>query len=207
MQRIAILGATSLLGDPDRTGTSTDETLTHDRRASTQPAKRRWFSLRRQILANHAATRRRRQLQALRLSVGDDAAPRVQELLTPVPLAADAIVMQHPGVPRQAFFVLEGRVAITVKDQPVAVLGPGSFFGESEATLVRRIDVPRIRAIGPVVLGIADHIDLPELHQLVPDLPTLSLAAPAPAPHPDESIATHDHDEVMGLGFLQRIAG
>jgi len=169
------------------------------------PGKRRWFSARRRTTVSGAAPRARRELRALALAVGDDVAPRVRDLLTAISLGAGSTVTQELGLPRQAFFVLEGRLAITVGEHPVAVLGPGSFFGETDTTRVSARNIPRVHALGPVVLGIAGHLELPEIHQLVPDLPTFALVASASDPEPiDPSVID---DDAMGLGVLQRIAG
>jgi hypothetical protein len=152
--------------------------LTPAPRTSTAPRKsgRLWSALtgwRRGVTAA-AADRSERQSGALSLAVGPAVAPRVRDLLTAVPLESGEVVSQQRLLAQQAFFVLEGRLAITEADGPVAVLGPGSFHGETDATTAFREDLPRLHALGDVVLGVAGPRELPEIHRLVPELSLLT---------------------------------
>lgn len=151
------------------------------------------------------------QRQALALAVGAETATEVRDLLTAIPLEGGAVVSQERRLPRQAFFVLEGRLAISVGDHPVAVLGPGSFFAESNAATSRLEDAPRVHALGDVVLGVAGRRELPQIHRLVPDLWALAFhrtpafESDAAAQIDSDEFNQHVDDE-MGLGLLERIA-
>lgn len=171
---------------------------------------RHWFTSRRaSAQADDRHDRSELEFHALALAVGYERAAQVRSLLTPVSVGSATTAAQQLRLPRQAFFVLSGRLAITVADRPVAVLGPGSFFGESDSTRVHRPDVPRIHALGNVVLGVAEPDELSEIHRLVPDLPTFTMAAAYDDMPPDSLIDDNRDevdDDVMGLGLLERIA-
>lgn len=184
-------------------------------RGGASDAGRRWWHRSRRRAP--VMTPQQRQMHALALAVGDLAAPRVRELLTAVTINGGSALEQRTRLPRQAFFVLDGRLAITVAGHPVAVLGPGSFFGESDTTRIARSDIPRVHALGTVVVGVAGPLELPRIHQMVPDLPTFTVTAVSDPTVPSssqeaDSIESDDddplglHDDVMGLGLLERIA-
>lgn len=155
----------------------------------------------------HEANRStRHELHALVLAVGPDAAPRVEKLLTPVPIAAGSSLARQRGLPGCAFFVLEGRLAITVAERPLAVLGPGSFLGAAGSTQAGPHDVMWIHALGPVVIGVAGPREMWEIHHLVPDLGE-STIEDAPVASGVRTMTHHDDEDFMGLGVLERIAG
>ncbi|WP_040496348.1 hypothetical protein [Ilumatobacter nonamiensis] len=192
-------------------GNATSTTIPHI-------AQHGWFSRRRRAMSPQDRNATALEFHALALAVGHEHAGEVRSLLTAIPIEAGAAITQQLRLPRQAFFVLSGRLAITVDEHPVAVLGPGSFFGESDTTRLQRRNVPRVHPLGRVVLGVAGPIELPEIHRLVPDLPTFTTIAevepilpPATvpeAPRVEERDLDHDDvDDVMGLGLLERIAG
>lgn len=173
---------------------------------------RAWFSRRRSAAQQVDDDDTTLELQALTLAVGREHAAEVHSLLTAVAIEGGDTITQQLRLPRQAFFVLSGRLAITVADHPVAVLGPGSFFGESDTTRLQRPHVPRVHPLGRVVLGVAGPLEIPELHRLVPDLPTFTMAIGDETNAPTAPVAPvddqHDdpHDDAMGLGLLERIA-
>lgn len=183
--------------------------------ATSHSASRRWFAGWSTVSRVDGDDTTARELDALAFAVGRERAAEVHSLLTPVSIDGADTLTHQLRLPSQAFFVLSGRVAIVVADHPVAVLGPGSFFGETDTHRLQRPNVPRVHPLGRVVLGVAGPLELPEVHRLVPELSTFAMAIDEESTVRSTTLATVKpnngqfddlHDDAMGLGLLERIA-
>ena len=84
----------------------------------------------------------------------------ISQLVDEVAIAEGQVLIAEGGTARQAFVILEGWAAVTVRDEPIAALGPGEVIGEvgmidhgpRTATVVAKTPM-RVLVIGPDAFG------------------------------------------------------
>lgn len=160
------------LTDPVRRRAHTVRTTHLGARDDRVSRLRRWWD-RRPSVRLPADLDHARTMTTLTALVGDRAtADAVREHLTVVPVAKGRRMTRQGGPGAEFFVLLQGRALVTVDEQPVVVLEPGSWFGET--ALMREFNGPRgarnatVRGLEPCVVGVAGRTEFGAICQLAP---------------------------------------
>jgi CRP-like cAMP-binding protein len=100
-----------------------------------------------------------RQVPAFRRS-SDRVLARIDSLMDEVTVEAGQVLIREGEPARQSFIVLWGRAGVSLRGEPLAVLGPGSFVGEMamldlgpRAATVTALSPMRLLVIGPAAFA------------------------------------------------------
>ncbi len=106
-----------------------------------------------------------RQLPAFR-RCSNRVLAKIDALVDEVSVEAGHVLVREGDPGRQSFIVLWGRAGVTLRDEPIAVLGPGSFIGEMalldlgpRSATVTALSPMRLLVIGPAAFSTL--MDLP----------------------------------------------
>ncbi len=106
-----------------------------------------------------------RQIPAFKAS-SERVLARVDALVDEVSVEPGHVLVREGDPARQSFIVLWGRAGVTLRDEPIAVLGPGSFIGEMalldlgpRSATVTALSPMRLLVIGPAAFSTL--MDLP----------------------------------------------
>jgi CRP-like cAMP-binding protein len=80
---------------------------------------------------------------------------RIDRLFTIHDLGAGQVLTTEQTVGRQAFIILSGRAAVTIRGRPIATVGPGEIIGEM-ALLDRQPRTATVTALEPVRAFVLD---------------------------------------------------
>lgn len=91
----------------------------------------------------------------------------IASLSTPVTLPAGSVLCRRGERGREAFVLIEGSVAVSVEEEAIAVLRPGSVFGEM-SLLDGSPRVANVTATSQVSLLVLTHLELASVLDAVP---------------------------------------
>jgi len=97
---------------------------------------------------------------------------RLGQLTDEVEIGLDRVLAQQGATGHEFFIVLDGRLMVLDGRKPIAMLGPGDFFGEI-ALLDGRPRTATVRAEGITRLLVIGHR---EFHALMDEFPTVRTA-------------------------------
>jgi CRP-like cAMP-binding protein len=104
--------------------------------------------------------------------LGKQELERLGQLTDEVEIGLDRVLAQQGATGHEFFIVLDGRLMVLDGRKPIAMLGPGDFFGEI-ALLDGRPRTATVRAEGITRLLVIGHR---EFHALMDEFPTVRTA-------------------------------
>jgi CRP-like cAMP-binding protein len=91
----------------------------------------------------------------------------IASLSTPVTLPAGSVLCRRGERGREAFILIEGSVAVSIEDEAIAVLRPGSVFGEM-SLLDGSPRVANVTATSQVTVLVLTNLELSSVLDAVP---------------------------------------